>query len=116
MVEVKAKTPKQLERYFKGLANHRRIAILNLIANEKAITLEEIAETLNCNIKTISGHTQKLLQAGLIRKKYRGRQVIHTLSPYGEIFHKFIQTFSYSRECENVSVLENKKRKNKKVK
>jgi len=96
MIKRKVKTPKQLERYFKGLANHRRIAILNLIANEGGITLEEIAKTLNCNIKTISGHTQKLLQSGLIRKEYRGRQVIHTLSPYGERFYKFLQTFSYS--------------------
>jgi predicted transcriptional regulator len=96
MAKRKIKTPKQLERHLKGLANHRRIAILSLIANEGGITLEEIAKALNCNIKTISDHTQKLLQAGLIRKKYQGRRVIHTLSPYGERFYKFLQTFSYS--------------------
>jgi predicted transcriptional regulator len=96
MAKKRIKTPKQLERHLKGLANHRRIAILNLIANEGGITLEEIAKTLNCNFKTVSGHTQKLLQSGLIRKKYQGRRVIHTLSPYGERFYKFLQTFSYS--------------------
>jgi len=96
MVKKRIKTPKQLERHLKGLANHRRIAILNLIANEGGITLEEIAKTLNCNFKTISAHTQRLLQSGLIRKKYQGRRVIHTLSPYGERFYKFLQTFSYS--------------------
>jgi predicted transcriptional regulator len=96
MAKKEIKTPKQLERHLKGLANHRRIAILNLIANEGGITLEEIAKTLNCNFKTISGHTQKLLQSGLIRKKYQGRRVIHTLSPYGERFYRFLQTFSYS--------------------
>jgi predicted transcriptional regulator len=96
MAKKEIKTPKQLERHLKGLANHRRIAILNLIANEGGITLEEIAKTLNCNFKTVSGHTLKLLQAGLIRKKYQGRRVIHTLSPYGERFYKFLQTFSYS--------------------
>ena len=96
MVKEKNKTPKQLERYFKGLANHRRISIFSLIASESGITLEEIVKTLNCNLKTISAHTQKLLQAGLIRKKYQGRQVVHTLSPYGKRFYKFLQTFSYS--------------------
>jgi predicted transcriptional regulator len=96
MAKKRIKTPKQLERHLKGLANHRRIAILNLIANEGGITLEEIAKTLNCNFKTVSGHTQKLLQSGLIRKKYQGRRVIHTLSPYGERFYKFLQIFSYS--------------------
>jgi len=87
------KTSKQLERYFKGAANHRRLDILLLIAESGGITLEGIAETLNCNIKTISEHTRRLVQAGLLNKKYQGRSVAHSLSPYGERFIKFIKTF-----------------------
>lgn len=49
------KTPKQIERHVKGIANHRRIEILLL-----------------------------------------GRNVTHTLSPYGHIFTKFITTFQHS--------------------
>ena len=87
------KTPKQLERYFKGAANHRRIEIIFLIAQNKDISLEGIAEMLDCNVKTISEHTKKLVQAGLANKKYKGREVQHSLSPYGNRFLKFIKTF-----------------------
>ena len=87
------KSAKQLERYFKGAANHRRIEILLLIAKSNGVFLINIVETLNCNIKTISMHTQKLVQAGLVNKKYQGRAVVHTLSPYGKKFVKFMKTF-----------------------
>ena len=87
------KTAKQLERHFKGLANHRRIEILRSIAKNEGIPLEGIAETLNCNIKTVSEHTRRLVQAGLVNKKYQGRLVTHFLSPYGKKFLRFIETF-----------------------
>ncbi len=90
---MKTKTAKQLERHFKGVANHRRIDILNLVAGNSGISLEKIADDLECNIKTISEHTRKLVQAGLVDKKYRGREVAHSLSPYGKTFCKFIKTF-----------------------
>jgi predicted transcriptional regulator len=87
------RTAKQIERHFKGVANHRRIEILLLVAKQENISLEGIAETLNCNFKTISEHTRKLVQAGLLNKKYNGRRVSHSISPYGERFIKFIETF-----------------------
>jgi DNA-binding transcriptional ArsR family regulator len=87
------KTAKQLERHLKGLANHRRLEILDLVAKEKEINLGDIAESLNCNMKTISVHTQRLVQAGLLSKKYQGRTVVHSLSPYGEKFHQFLSKF-----------------------
>ncbi|OGF73179.1 hypothetical protein A2W54_02160 [Candidatus Giovannonibacteria bacterium RIFCSPHIGHO2_02_43_13] len=87
------KTPKQLERYFKGAANHWRIAILAAVANDDGITLEEIADKLGGNFKTISQHTRSLVHAGLLNKKYRGRKVMHSLSPYGNSFLKFMKTF-----------------------
>jgi len=92
----KLKTPKQVERHIKGIANHRRIEILFLIADNGNITLDSIAGRLHCNVKTISEHTRRLVAAGLVDKKYKGRSVGHTLSPYGRIMHKFITTFSHS--------------------
>src|SRR3989344_3867244 len=86
----KLKTAKQLERHFKGVANHRRIAILMLVFKNSGITLEQIAESLNCNIKTISEHTRRLVQAGLLNKSYKGRKVEHFVSPYGKSFYLFI--------------------------
>lgn len=87
------KTAIQLERHLKGISNHRRIEILREVNKSDGITLEEIAEQLNCNIKTISEHTRRLVQAGLVNKKYQGRTVEHSLSPYGKRIVKFIDTF-----------------------
>ncbi len=87
------KTSEQLERYFKGAANHRRLSILRLVDKSNNVTLEGIAEELDCNIKTISEHTRRLVQAGLLDKKYHGREVLHSLSPYGKRFVNFLKTF-----------------------
>ncbi|QQG42979.1 MAG: winged helix-turn-helix transcriptional regulator [Candidatus Giovannonibacteria bacterium] len=87
------KTSRQLERYFKGAANHRRIDILFTVEKNDGITVEEIADALEANFKTISQHTKSLVQAGLLNKKYRGRQVAHSLSPYGKFFLKFMKSF-----------------------
>jgi len=93
---MKTKTAKQLERHFKGVANHRRIDIMLLVKREEGITVEQIAWSLESNMKTISEHTRRLVQAGLLNKQYRGRQVMHSLSPYGKTFVRFIQTFQHS--------------------
>ena len=87
------KKPKQLERYFKGAANHRRIAILLAVEKNEGIAVQELADVLRANLKTISQHTRSLVHAGLLNKRYRGRQVAHSLSPYGKFFLKFMRTF-----------------------
>ena len=93
---IKFKTSKQLERHFKGIANHRRIDILFLVKESGGITLEDMASRLKCNFKTLSEHTRRLVQAGLLNKKYKGRTVTHFLSPYGNKIFDLIQTFSHS--------------------
>ena len=85
-----------MERHLKGMSNHYRIQILFIIAERKGITLEDIVETLEANEKTIGEHTRRLYQAGLINKKYRGKFVEHTLSPYGKTFVSFLKSFQNS--------------------
>ena len=82
-----------MERHLKGIANHYRIEILLLIAERDGITLEDIVKTLGANEKTIGEHTRRLYQAGLLNKKYRGKFVEHTLSPYGKTFVRFLKLF-----------------------
>ena len=94
---TKIKTAKQMERHLKGMANHHRIDILLLIAERDAITLEDIVKTLRANEKTIGEHTRRLYQAGLINKKYRGKFVEHTLSPYGRTFVAFLKSFQLTQ-------------------
>ena len=85
-----------MERHLKGIANHYRIAVLLLIAEHDGTTLEGIVEMLKANGKTIGEHTRRLYQAGLINKKYRGKFVEHTLSPYGRTFVHFLRAFQRS--------------------
>lgn len=87
------KSSKQLERHLKGVANHRRIDILLLVCKQPGISLQEIADALKCNFKTISEHTRRLTQAGLVNKKYQGRKVEHYPSPYGERFKLIFTKF-----------------------
>ncbi|HRY82707.1 MAG TPA: ArsR family transcriptional regulator [Candidatus Moranbacteria bacterium] len=91
--ERKIKTPKQMERHLKGMANHHRIEILLIVDENKGITLDNIIEITKANAKTIGEHTRRLHQAGLINKKYRGHFVEHELSPYGKIFVRFLKSF-----------------------
>ena len=93
MADKTRKTSKQLERHLKGLANHRRLDILMLVARRQGITTEEISLALDCNFKTISMHTLNLGQAGLVDKKYAGRNVKHSLSPYCKVFFRLLETF-----------------------
>jgi DNA-binding MarR family transcriptional regulator len=87
------KTPKQLERHFKGMANHWRISLLLAIAKNEKLTVEGLADLLQGNIKTISQHTRSLVHSGLLNKTYVGRTVTHALSPYGKRIVTFIQNF-----------------------
>ena len=87
------KTAKQMERHLKGMSNHYRIEILLLVARSEGITLDGIVETLDANEKTLGEHTRRLFQAGLVNKRYRGKFVEHTLSPYGKTFASFLKSF-----------------------
>ena len=89
----KIKTARQMERHLKGMANHYRIEILLLIAARKGITLDGIVTAIGANAKTIGEHTRRLYQAGLVNKKYRGKFVEHSLSPYGQTFVSFLKSF-----------------------
>jgi len=87
------KTSKQMERHLRGMSNHYRIEILLLLADLRGMTLEDIFIKLRANQKTISEHTRRLQLAGLVNKRYNGRFVEHILTPYGELFAKFLKSF-----------------------
>jgi DNA-binding transcriptional ArsR family regulator len=87
------KSSKQMERHLKGVANHYRIEILLLVADDPGITLENIIEKLKARPTTIGEHVRKLYNVGLVNKKYRSKFVEHTLSPYGKMFVRFLKEF-----------------------
>lgn len=83
---------RKLEKVCKGVANHRRIEILSLLAKRPGLSLIELADETNANHKTISAHLQRMHQAGLVFKTSRGAAVEHTLSPLGKTCLKFLRT------------------------
>ena len=83
---------RKLERTIKGVANHRRIQILELLKDHPELSLQEISETLNINFKTASEHLRRLAIAGLIMKRSDGASVRHKLTSRGSSILNFLRT------------------------
>lgn len=82
---------KKLQRIVKGFANHRRIQIMELLKGYPEISVSEISTRLNVNFKTVSEHARRLALSGLILKRYKGSNVLHSLSPLGNNILKFLR-------------------------
>ena len=87
------KLVRRFERIFKGAGNHYRIKILLLLTKDTDCSLWAISQKLNADFRTISGHTERLKQSGLIQKRHLGQKVYHELTPYGEEILEFIKNF-----------------------
>ena len=80
------------EKIAKGFANHRRIEILELLQETPELSIFDMAEHLSVNFRTISAHTQKLVAAELVTKRYQGATVHHRITPLGASILKFLRT------------------------
>lgn len=81
-----------LERKMKGVANHRRIEIVDLLARTPELSVFEIAELLKINFKTASEHIRRLALAGIVMKRHDKNSVRHALTPLGKAILKFLRT------------------------
>lgn len=81
---------KRLERVVKGFANHRRIEILELLGVRPELCVSQICETLQIEIRTASEHLRRLVIAGLVLKRYEGREVKHVLTDRTHNILKFL--------------------------
>ena len=72
---------RHLERIIKGVANHRRLEILDLLQRTPELSVEEIAEKLSIVYQNASDHIRKLAIAGLVLKRSDGVSVRHKLTP-----------------------------------
>ena len=72
---------RRLERVVKGVANHRRIEILELLGKKPEMSVGEISLATEIELKTASEHLRRLTIAGLILKRNEGREVRHALTP-----------------------------------
>lgn len=81
---------KRLERVVKGFANHRRIEVLELLEARPELSVGEIAEKLEIEMKTASEHLRRMAIAGLLLKRYEGREVRHKLTDQGRTILSFL--------------------------
>ena len=82
----------QLERIIKGVSNHRRIEILELLKKTPELSVIDIAEILDINFKTASDHIRRLAIAGFVLKRSDGHSVRHKLTDRGLFVLKFLRT------------------------
>lgn len=82
---------RKLERIVKGFANHRRIQMLALLSEDPDLSLADVASKLKVNVKTASEHLRRLAISGLVFKRYRNANVLHSLSPLGVTILKFLR-------------------------
>lgn len=86
------KSFRQLERVAKGFANHRRIQIMALLHRQPGLSLDEIADELDVNFRTIHEHLRRLIFAGLVLKWPQGNYVRHKLTKSAESILRFLGT------------------------
>ena len=84
--------PRELEKISKGFSNHRRIQVMELLKKQPELSVLEIANDLDINYKTASEHIRRLNIAGLVMKRYAGRDVRHALTDRGKDILTFLRT------------------------
>lgn len=89
MAGMDKKRYRELERILKGVANHTRVQIIDILERQPELSVSEITELLTINFRTASEHLRKLLIAGLVMKRYEGTTVRHALTSRGRTILKF---------------------------
>lgn len=82
---------RKLERIVKGVANHRRLQILELLGKEPELSVQEISDKLKSEMKNISAHINKMAIAGLLMKRSDSKSIRHKLTKRGYIILKFVR-------------------------
>lgn len=81
---------KKLERIIKGLANGRRLEILNYLRKEKEAPVGDIARAIKLSIKSTSKHLGILAAVDIVEKEKRSLLVFYKISDNLPIFIKNI--------------------------
>jgi len=91
-MDNKSKSYYQLERIVRGVANHRRIEILELLHEKPELSVLDISEVLQVNFKTISEHVRRLAATGMILKRSDGNSVRNKITNRGLAILKLLRT------------------------
>ena len=80
---------KNVERLIKGVANHNRLKILELLKKEPELSVMDISGKLKIGYENASDHIRKMAIAGLLMKRSDGPNVRHKLTPRADIILVF---------------------------
>ena len=90
---------KQLEKIFKGLANRRRLAIIQLLSRKKELPVNMIADHIHLSFTSTSKHLGLLRQLDIVDRRQESLTVYYRLAdPLPHIIQHVISTISNSRE------------------
>jgi Mn-dependent DtxR family transcriptional regulator len=90
--DTREKNYRTLERLVRGFANHRRIQLMEVMKKTPELSVDELAEMLNINYKTVADHLRRLAIAGLVLKKSDSVSIRHKLTDRAEYVLKFLRT------------------------
>ncbi len=71
---------KELERVLKALANKRRLAIINLLSNNKGMSVGDIASDIKLSFRATSKHLAILTAADILEKEQRSTRIFYSIS------------------------------------
>ena len=90
---------KQLEKIFKGLANRRRLAIIQLLSRKKELPVAEIAREIHPSFTSTSKHLGMLRQLDILDRRQESLTVYYRLAvPLPTVVKSVLFTISNSRE------------------
>ena len=84
------KSDRQFEQIVRGFSNHKRIAIMRLLAREPGISVSEISQRVRSNYQTTADHVRRLHRSGLIHKRQPGPAQQHEISGRGKAVLQFL--------------------------
>ena len=90
---------RKFERILKGLANHRRLAILKFLHKAKEANVSEIAGVIDLSFKATSKHLNILANLDILEKRQKSLEMFYRLgqSPIA-LAKNIISYISNSRE------------------
>lgn len=90
---------KNLEKFFKALANRRRLAIIKVLSKNKELQVAVIAEKINLSFTSTSKHLRILHQLDILDRRQENLVVYYRLAnPLPSIIKQLIPIISNSRE------------------
>src|SRR5918911_2521453 len=79
---------RELRLHFQGLASLTRLRILQLLAEIREVTVQDLADSMDMSQPRLSWHLRMLRRGGLVNARRSGREVFYSVNPEGLFFYQ----------------------------